>query len=640
MRWSKRSVIAATHDMGMAALSLPLAFYMRLGDDAWSYAKPYIVSHYVLFMACFAISMVMFRLPREVWRYVSVNELKTLAKVVTVSIVLTYSELFLLQRLEGVPRSLPVLHWLVLAALLSGPRLLYRLMKESDGHKPVHREHGLINLVIVGANDHADAFIRTLQRHPDMPYHVVGIIDDNTARHGRSLRGVTIHGGLKEAGKVIGKLERAGRKPQRLVLTEAYLDQDKAAPLWRLCEVQGIGLARLPRLTDFETHAAPDLRRPFDIRPVAIEDLLGRPQSAHDPESMHHLLHGKRVMITGAGGSIGRELATQIAQREPAEVILVEHSEYNLYQVEKSLRQLSLAARIHSCITDIRDEQALRHLMAETKPEILFHAAALKHVPLVEDNPAEAVLTNVFGTRNVAQTGVASGIETMVLISTDKAVNPSNVMGATKRLAECVWAQTAQQARESRMVMVRFGNVLGSTGSVIPLFEEQMRMGGPLTVTHPEMERYFMTIREAAGLVIQAAALDEEQCGLYILDMGKPVKIVDLAEQMIRLAGFTPYEDIPIIFTGLRPGEKLSEELTYLQENLTPTRHPRISKTSEAGSHPLPPEPLSRLREACRLRDVVTLRECLHALVPGYKTTGETNVTDLSPRDNNQKDPA
>ncbi len=618
MRYPKRSLVAAIHDMVAAAISLPLALYLRLGDAAWYMAAPYFMQNMVVFVCCFMLCMYTFRLQREVWRYVSINELTTLAKVVTISIILTYAILFFTQRLENVPRSLPILHWLILGASLSIPRVMYRLLRESGKRLPHAYDTPRVHVLLAGANNQADSFIRNLQRQGNHPYYVVGIIDQKETRHGRTLRGVPIYSGEDRLKKALLRLERRGRKPQRLILTEDYMDNDAAQPLLTLCESEGIGLAHLPPVIDLH-----DGITDSDIRPVAIEDLLGRSQSTHDCESMRQLISQGVVLVTGAGGSIGSELVRQIASYSPKQLILLEQSEYNLYQIDKELQTHFPDIDREALLCDVRDTIHIEAIFSRVKPTIVFHAAALKHVPLAELNPQETILTNVFGTRNLVQAAGKANVHAVVLVSTDKAVHPANIMGASKRLAEHVCMAAAAAFPNMHMVAVRFGNVLGSTGSVVPLFYEQLKARKPLTVTHPDMERYFMTIREAAGLVIQAAALSDTGRSLYILDMGKPIKIVKLAEQMILLAGYKPYEEIPINFTGLRTGEKLTEELIYADEHLQQTMHPRIRKSQQPMQLTLDNEALSSLETLCHtydhIPDTVTIRTMLQKLVPEYQ---------------------
>ncbi len=613
MRLPRRSLVAVAHDVLMAAVSLPLVLYLRLGAGEWRIIAPRFLQDFSIFMLCFTACVFLFRLQKEVWRYISIHELRTLAKVVTLTIVLTYAILFLSHRLEGIPRSVPVIQWLVLGALLSIPRVLYRMAREGTPTQRTAANQPLIHVLLAGANDQAEGFIRAIQRHPDMPYHVVAIVDEKHLRHGRSLRGVPILSDISHVEDVIHRLEQTGKKPQRLILTDDYTGTDMAENLLKICEVQGISLARLPKMTDFQEGAH------LDIRPIAIEDLLGRPQTHHDVASMQRLISHKRVMVTGAGGSIGSELVRQITMLNPKTLILVEQSEYALYRIEKEIRLLAPDLILYPVIADVRDYHHIHTLFKRFEPQIIFHAAALKHVPLAELNVEETILTNVLGTQNVAHASIECGAEAMVLISTDKAVHPANVMGASKRLAEYVCSEAGRDGAQTRIIMVRFGNVLGSTGSVVPLFQEQLARGGPLTITHPDMERYFMTIREASGLVIQAAALSDHTNMLYILDMGSPVRIVHMAEQMIRLAGYRPYEDVDIITTGLRSGEKLREELVYGDEPLRETDHPRIRWCIPRDERRLDEAKLESLYASCRQHDASQAKALLSVLVPEFQ---------------------
>jgi O-antigen biosynthesis protein WbqV len=347
-----------------------------------------------------------------------------------------------------------------------------------------------------------------------------------------------------------------------------------------LAESYGVTLSRLPKLTDFKSGADDRL----DLKPVAIEDLLGRPQTVLDRASMQALVQGKRVLVTGAGGSIGSELTRQIAAFEPSRLALLDSSEFHLYEIDLEIRERHPRLDRRAILADVRDGDRVRRIVAEETPELVFHAAALKHVPMVEAHPDEGFLTNVVGTRTVADACRAHGVQAMVLISTDKAVNPSSVMGATKRIAEtyCQALDILESRRRDgmRFVTVRFGNVLGSTGSVVPLFQRQLAAGGPLTVTHPEMKRFFMTVREAVELVLEATVLGlrdrDDEGKLYVLDMGEPVRILDLARQMILLASLRPEVDIKIEITGPRPGEKLFEEILHDSEPPVPTTYAGI----------------------------------------------------------------
>ncbi|MGE5147096.1 MAG: polysaccharide biosynthesis protein, partial [Candidatus Eiseniibacteriota bacterium] len=483
-----------------------------------------------------------------------------------------------------------------------------------------------IPVLLVGASDAAEQFIRSV-RQPDANYTVVGIVDDKATRVGRAIHGVDVMGTVDDLPAVVEALKARGQKPQRLILTKDHMDGAVVRALLDRADSLGLALARLPRLTDFREGVGEQA----EIRPIAVEDLLGRPQAVLDRPAMQALIAGKRVMITGAGGTIGSELVRQVSDFAPAHVTLVENSEFHLYEIDLALGERHPKLPRQAVLADIRDKARLDAVFAEARPELVFHAAALKHVPMVEAHPAEGVLTNVLGTRHVADACRAAGVPVMVQISTDKAVNPSSVMGATKRLAEsycqALDIAEAKRAQGTRFVTVRFGNVLGSTGSVVPLFQRQLARGGPLTVTDPEMTRYFMTVREAVELVLQASALgarDAAESGkIFVLDMGEPVRVQDLARQMIRLAGLRPDIDVKIAFTGMRPGEKLYEELLHAAEALMPTEHKDIllaaPRTADAA---LIARAIDELAEAARAGHVADVLDGLHRLVPEYRNGG------------------
>ena len=413
------------------------------------------------------------------------------------------------------------------------------------------------------------------------------------------MHGVAIYGGIEALPAVMCKLERKGLRPHKWIVTDDRISGTTVRQILEMADGMGVPLARLPSLSDFK-HSIHD--RP-QIRPIAVEDLLGRAQNVLDRDSMQRFVANRKVLITGAGGTIGSELTRQISQFGPSELILIEFSEFNLYYIEREIRERFPELPLTVLLANIGDRHHIDVIFAEHKPNLVFHAAAIKHVPMAEKNIEQAILTNVFGTSHIAQACQKYGVDVMVMISTDKAVNPGNVMGATKRLAESYCqslGRIERSEKSTKFFTVRFGNVLGSTGSVVPLFQEQLAKGGPLTVTHPDMVRYFMTVREAVELVLQAAVLgdamsDRQEC-IFVLDMGQPVRILDLATQMIKLAGLKPDEDIKITYTGLRPGEKLFEELFHFSENAVKTTHDGIFLASP------------------RVTDMVTLRKGLEKL--------------------------
>jgi FlaA1/EpsC-like NDP-sugar epimerase len=567
--------IAILHDGAMAAASFVLALYLRLSARIWEHTASYLTESTLLFTAMVLVALLYWRAYRHLWRYTSLTDLMVIARGATLALLLFYLTLFGVMRLENVPRSIPVIHWMTLMLLLMAPRVAWRLLHD---RALIERLLGKPNsqeaVLLVGATPQAEAFIRESTRSLTFPYRAVGLIDNDTRQHGREILHVRIYGGIADIETVLRKLVRKEHRPKRIILAAPTINRLELETIMAVAQAHNLTIGRLPSLTELK---AGD--RVHDIRAVAVEDILGRPEAALDRPAMCALVEGKRVLITGAGGSIGSELVRQIIGMHPAHLTLFEQSEYQLYLIDQVVGELARDLPRTSLIGDVRDAEQLARAFATARPEIVFHAAAIKHVPLAEANPDQAVLTNILGSKHVADACVAHKVGVMVQISTDKAVNPTSVMGATKRAAEIYCHMLAGDGAPTRFVTVRFGNVLGSTGSVVPLFQKQIARGGPVTVTHPEMTRYFMSIGEAVQLVLQAAALGvdgDDRAPIFVLDMGEPVRIVDLAEQMIRLAGLRPGEDIEITFSGLRPGEKLFEELFHDAENMLSTRHPLI----------------------------------------------------------------
>jgi O-antigen biosynthesis protein WbqV len=451
---------------------------------------------------------------------------------------------------------------------------------------------------------------------------------------------VRVEGSVDDVPHALRKLARKGHPPALIVVTAREIAGPRLERLLDAAEEAGVAVATMPRLTELRPTARDGAAPTLTLQPVAIEDLLDRPQRPLDREAMARLVQGRRVLVTGAGGTIGSELARQIAGLGPAELVLADNSEYALYEIDLELSEAAPDVPRVSLMADIRDRDRMVALFARHRPELVFHAAALKHVPIVEANPAEGVLTNAVGTRHVADAARAHGALAMVLISTDKAVNPTSVMGATKRLAEMYCQALDMRARAegagTRFVTVRFGNVLGSTGSVVPLFRRQLERGGPLTVTHPDMRRYFMTVREAVGLVLAATVLsvrDEglpeaaRQGGIFVLDMGAPVKIVDLARRMIRLAGLRPEVDVAIRYTGLRPGEKLYEELFHGRETLVEAGAPGLLMAApRTADLALVARAMDEAGAAARAGREGAALSVLAALVPEFTRPGESSA--------------
>ena len=623
-----RARIAFFHDVVMATVSFPLSLYLRVGSGAFTLAEQYLVPGTIAFGIVAAVVFRLCRLYRGVWRYASMNDMLAIFKAVSFTVFLFLPLLFLLTRMEDVPRSLPFINWLLLVLLLGGPRFAYRLFKDRGLDLVLERtDHVRVPVLLIGAGDAAELFIRQQHRDADASYRVVGAVDEKGTRIGRDIHGVPVLGGLEDIESLIDGIlrTRGSIKPQRLVLTNGRLDGSQVGELLAIAERKGLTLARLPRPGRLS-----GVEEPMTVQPIAVEDVLGRPQAVLDRQPMSRLVGGRHIMVTGAGGTIGAELVRQIADFAPAGITLLDNGELALYQIDLELAELHPNLPRTAVLGDIRDRTRIADVLARETPEIVFHAAALKHVPMVEANPMEGVLTNAVGTRNVADACLTAGVKLMVQISTDKAVNPSSVMGATKRLAES-YCQTLDLAGEAqsttRFVTVRFGNVLGSTGSVVPLFQRQLAAGGPLTVTHPEVTRYFMTVREAVELVLLASALgarDKNACGkIFVLDMGEPVKILDLARQIIRLAGHKPDEDIQIEFTGLRPGEKLSETLLHEAEELVPTDADSLMLAApRTGDLVALTNAFDELDEAARNRRRDQTLALIRRLVPEYAPDG------------------
>lgn len=571
-----RARIAFLHDVVMAAVAFLISLYLRLGDDILDYPSDELFLWTSLFTAVAAAVFASMRLYRGIWRYASLADMVAITKAVAVASLIFLPLMFLLTRLQGLPRSVVIINGFVLIGALGGPRILYRIFKDRSVDAVLSRDgHRRVPVLLVGAGDGAELFIRATRQRPAAGYGVVGIIDDKGGRIGRNIHGVDVMGGLDEIGPIVERLSRRGRQPERIVITTEALPGSTIAKLLDFADAHGMSLSRLPKITDFRRSTGDELT----VQPIAIEDLLGRPQAVLDRDGMRALIAGKRVLVTGAGGTIGSELVRQIADFEPAHLTLLDYGEYNLYTIDLEIGERWPALSRNAVLCDVRDGARVMATMTRDAPDLVFHAAALKHVPVVETHPHEGILTNVVGTRNVADAGRAVGVRAVVLISTDKAVNPTSIMGSTKRVAEsyCQALDISEMTRggQTRFFTVRFGNVLGSTGSVVPLFQRQLAAGGPLTVTHPDVTRYFMTTREAVELVLQATALgladDGDHGKIFVLDMGEPVRIADLAKQMIRLSGLQPGVDVKIEFVGLRPGEKLHEELFHAAEQTVPT---------------------------------------------------------------------
>lgn len=580
-----------------------------------------------------------FRLSLQYWRFAGLSDLLAVAGAAVIGAALFAAVLTVTHTALPSP-AFPVVYALCLLALLGTPRVLYR-QHQLRRARPGIEARDATAALLVGAVEDLDLLLRALVQDRRQSFHVDGLIAPGGGQRGRRIQGRPILGGIEDMDAVLNRLAAEDRLPATLVIASPDLGGTELSRLVDLADQFGLSLRRAPRPTALGP-AGPARR--LELRPVVIDDLLNRAQVPLDREGMARLIQGRRVIVTGAGGTIGSELARQVAAFAPEKLILLDNGEYALWQIDTELAETHPQVARQALIADIRDEARIRAVFETFRPELVFHAAALKHVPIVESNPLEGLLTNVAGTRHVADAARAVDAEAMVLISTDKAVNPTSVMGASKRLAEMYCQALDISARSAnhgmRCVTVRFGNVLGSTGSVVPLFQRQLERGGPLTVTHPDMQRYFMTVREAVGLVLQASVIGvgaaelpaAGQGGIFVLDMGPPVKIVDLARQMIRLAGLKPDDDVEIRFTGLRPGEKLHEELFHGQEPPVPTGHAGLLMAAPRTADPaIVGRAIDEIAAACRGGQPRLALHLLGRLVPEFDHNADGTAVPSQP---------
>lgn len=549
------------------------------------------------------------------WRHVTFEDLTALLRVATVSTVTIVSiDYFLIPQYQ-IPRSVLALDWGCMVLLFGGLRSAWRLGRE--GFWTLFIDDDRSPALLVGADRAGIALARQINTNRDLDYRIVGFLDENESHHHSRLGGIPVVGGPKDVAALADKYDAT----HIFVVTENTFG-GRLRHLAKACRKAKIRLQVIPPVTEL-LNGSDRLK----IRDINIEDLLRREPVRLDDGAIRSMLKGRCVLVTGAGGSIGSEMCRQIVRSRPARLIMVDHAENSLFYVEQELSKVCGATELSACVVDIRDEVRLESIFRRHRPEIIFHAAAHKHVPMMENNPGEAIVNNVLGTRLLADMADAYGVERFVFISTDKAVRPSSVMGASKHLAERFVSAFSEES-PTTFVVVRFGNVLASAGSVVPIFQEQIRQGGPITVTHPEMTRYFMTIPEASQLVLQAAAIGSGG-EIFVLDMGEPLRILDLARDLILLSGLCE-GDIEITFVGPRPGEKLFEEILLSDEETLPTTHPkvRVARSRYYTSQEVR-ESISQIAELVYADDSV-LRARLAELVSEYKPTDVCGSPDES----------
>jgi FlaA1/EpsC-like NDP-sugar epimerase len=552
-----------------------------------------------------------FRLYRAIWRYFSILDIFNLAKAVFVANLVIILAIFIYNRFEGYPRSVFLLDGILSFLLMGGARLLIRIHYSSKSPRDFFPFLGKTfqgkPLLILGAGQAGEKVIREINDNPKIGFYPMGFLDDDPTKTGRTLQGIPILGKIDEISEISLDFEE-------ILIAIPSAKGEQMRRIVEVCDKSGKKYRTLPAIGEL-IDGSVSLKA---IREVTLGDLLGREEVVLDRREIGNYLQNKRILVTGAGGSIGSELVRQISKFYPHSLALLEMSEHNLFQIEMESKQRFGFIPIRSFLVNIQDRKALQRVFNEFSPQVVFHAAAYKHVPIQEMHPWEAVFNNVLGSRNLFEASVEGNVEKFVLISTDKAVRPTNVMGASKRVTEMLmeWFSLNHQAL---FMAVRFGNVLGSSGSAVPLFQEQIARGGPVTVTHPEITRYFMSIPEAAQLILQAGAFGKGG-EIFVLDMGKPVKIIDLVRDLIKLHGLEPEKDIPIQYVGLRPGEKLYEELITVGENILPTSHKKILvlKNSDA-DHPQLMQQIDNLIEISRKFNSHEIKIKLKELVPEYK---------------------
>lgn len=634
---TKKKLTIAIIDGLLVALSAPIAFFLRFDfSDAAPFYYSALGNVMLYTMLLSLLYAPLFRLYRDLWQFTSLNTMTRVIAYATAIIGTFVALRWLVDRGENIPRSVPILQWLTLVPLLALPRAFVRIVYDHRSAQAIRSRNSqsskLLPVVVIGMDLMAELFLRHLRRDPATLYQTVGVIDPNSRERGRHIFNIPIFPGNIELPAVIQQLSAEGKRPTHFILTKAF-ESDRMREILMAAEAEQITICRLPSLIEFRQ---PGEMNDIAPRPISVEELVGRREARLDPRTIDLFVRGRRILVTGGGGSIGSELVRQLVRYAPAKIVVLDNSEYNLYSVGNMKMRAEPNIDIGCHLCDIRDRRALRHLFEIERPEVVFHAAALKHVPIVEDNPFEGFLTNSLGTKYVADCAREVGSSAFILISTDKAVNPTSIMGACKRLAE-LYIQALDRSFEehcddltriTRFLTVRFGNVLGSSGSVVPLFQRQLSRGGPLTVTHPDIERYFMTIREAVELILHATAGGSlEQGGkgrIFVLDMGAPVRIVDVARQMIRLAGLAPDVDVKIQFVGLRAGEKMFEELFADEEELRPSEVPGVLTASSQTLSLIDVERHLGLVEAAVMQgDVEEFYLCLRRAVPGYRVAGE-----------------
>lgn len=592
MSATKRKILLVLLDAVLINLAFVCAYLVRFDFAPGGFLVDYF-SMAVVITAIFLGSFYFFGIYKKIWEYASTGELLTIVYSVTAATAASVAYVYFIGAM--LPRSIIILGWVFSIVFIGGSRLSWRIFREKY-FKPAGDKKKGTPVLIIGAGSAGAMLLRELKRY-SRDYKPVGFIDDDLKKQNQELMGVPVLGTRKDVPRVV---EKHGVK--EIIIAVPSASGSVIREIVREARSTGVKVSILPILGVLEDRGI----RLNEIREVSPEDLLRREPVNVNISEISDYIENKTVLITGAGGSIGSELCRQVVEFSPRSVILVGHDENPIFEIEQELKEKFPQDKLVFVIGDIRDREKIDYIFERYMPELVFHAAAHKHVPLMELNPEEAVKNNILGTRNVAEAADKNGCETFILVSTDKAVNPTSVMGASKRIAEMI-IQDLGMKSSTRFAAVRFGNVLGSRGSVIPTFKKQIEAGGPVTVTHPEMTRYFMTIPEAVQLIIQAGAM-ADRGEVFVLDMGEPVKIDEMARDLIAFCGYEPDKDIEIKYTGSRPGEKFFEELLTAEEDTAATRHERIraAKAGRLDSASLAAvvEELEKLSLSCRREEI------------------------------------
>ena len=617
MQHHYRRLLLFLADMVLTTLMYTIGWFIFRGTAALNPDLWWV--HWLLVMACTALPLFLFHCYDSLWRYADSKEY-----LVQFLAVLSGFFLYLLTDRLLVPKHLHYSCRFVLFVMLMSlvgmwiMRFMWRLLRQYSARRQYNHRQA-VPVVIIGAGDAGVDLAEEIKRNNKAQYYIVGFFDDDPAKQKMTVRGVPVLGTIDSMVEQLKDID-----VRDIILAIPSASQQRQSEILEICSHTGCKVRLLPRLSEWMQQQPGTL---FGrVRDIRVEDLLGRAAVVFDNPEVYEFVMDKVIMVTGGGGSIGSELCRQIATHSPRSLIIVDIYENNAYDIQQELRYTyGNELDLHIEIASVRDKAKIEQLFRRYHPQIVFHAAAHKHVPLMEDCPEEAIKNNVFGTFNVAQTASDYGAEKFILISTDKAVNPTNVMGASKRMCEMIM-QSMQEVGNTKYVAVRFGNVLGSNGSVIPLFKKQLEHGGPLTVTDRRIIRYFMTIPEAAQLVMQAGAMADSS-EIFVLDMGKPVSILSLAENLIKLTGYRPYEDIDIVETGLRPGEKLYEELLVQKENLASTKYEKIF-VEQRGHLPYKRmlADLERRHQVLETEDKQQIVQLMREIVPTFHTPEEVNA--------------